>query len=352
MKKQMIAAAALTAILALTGCDAGTGSGTAEIGNKGSDSKPAVTKVAETTAETKKAADKETTTAAATEAAKTAAEVNAKSEGTVKLGESLFGGYVTADTAVKSKPDAGSDTLIVVPSDTQIGVHESGKDGWFMTEFQGKTGYIPAGSVKEIQPYDPSLGGDNVNGGSVSGNAKLMTGTHKYAESLGVIPEGTQVMYYELADYSGWCVVNYQDKIGYVESKYISQIEDYDQGNTENPYDEYIGEWQSREQWNGSNFTIKISRDRELMNVEVSSHSAVADYLWNYTCITSEDGTCIICDEGGTLQRTDYSPEGEMQEPVTVYTDGTARFNIKGGTLFWSDEKESTAQQVGFGKVE
>ena len=41
-----------------------------------------------------------------------------------------------------------------------------------------------------------------------------------------------------------------------------------------------------------------------------------------------------------------------MQDPVTVYTDGTARFNIKGGTLFWSDEKENIAQQVGFGKVE
>ena len=40
-----------------------------------------------------------------------------------------------------------------------------------------------------------------------------------------------------------------------------------------------------------------------------------------------------------------------MQEPVTVYSDGGAKFNIKGGTLFWDEFKEGTARQVGFIKI-
>lgn len=344
MKKQMITIAALGTLLALTGC--GTDGEVTELNVTENSSTEAVTSVAETTAVSESAAETAGTTKSLTEAVS-----EKQSEEAAKLGEGIFGGSVTADTEVKSKPDAGSDTLITIPSDTQIGVYESGKDGWFMTEFQGKTGYIPADSVKEIQPFDPSLGGDNVLSGSISGNAELMTGTHAYAKTLAEIPDGTQVMYYVLAQDADWCVVNYQENVGYVKSKYIKAIEDYDAG-VENPYDEYIGKWKSEEQWNGSDFYIEISRDREIMNVEVTSHSAVADYKWNYSCTCSEDGTFIQCDEGGTQIRTDYSPEGEVQDPVTVYTDGTARFNIKGGVLFWSDEKENTAQQVGFRKMD
>ena len=119
----------------------------------------------------------------------------------------------------------------------------------------------------------------------------------------------------------------------------------------ENPFDEYIGQWASETQWNGNNYYIQISRNRESINAEVSAHSAVADYLWNYSCVCSEDGTYIECTGGGTLSRTDHAPNGDILEPVTVYSDGTARFNIKGGTLFWEDCKEGTARQVGFSKI-
>lgn len=119
----------------------------------------------------------------------------------------------------------------------------------------------------------------------------------------------------------------------------------------ENPFDEYIGQWAGETQWNGNNYYIQISRDRESINAEVSAHSAVADYLWNYSCVCSEDGTYIECTGGGTLSRTDHAPNGDILEPVTVYSDGAARFNIKGGTLFWEDSKEGTARQVGFSKI-
>ncbi len=127
--------------------------------------------------------------------------------------------------------------------------------------------------------------------------------------------------------------------------------EHYDSSCYENPYDGYIGQWRSEAQWNGSDYYIQITRDREIINVEVSAHSAVADYRWNYSCICSEDGTYIECSDGGTLKRTDYAPNGDIQEPVTVYSDGTAKFNIKSGTLFWEDCKVGTACQVGFSKI-
>ena len=129
------------------------------------------------------------------------------------------------------------------------------------------------------------------------------------------------------------------------------EAENNGSGSYENPFDEYIGQWRSEVQWNGSDYYIQITRDREIINVEVSAHSAVADYQWNYTCLCSEDGTYIECTNGGTLKRTDYAPNGDVQEPVTVYSDGSAKFNIKGGTLFWEDCKEGTARQVGFSKI-
>lgn len=127
--------------------------------------------------------------------------------------------------------------------------------------------------------------------------------------------------------------------------------EKYDASSDKNPFDEYIGQWRSEAQWNSSDYYIQITGDRETMNVEVSSHSAVADYQWNYTCLCSEDGTYIECTNGGILKRTDYAPNGDMQEPVTVYSDGSAKFNIKGGMLFWEDCREGTARQVGFSKI-
>jgi predicted small secreted protein len=114
--------------------------------------------------------------------------VSAGQKTAAKPGADLFGGYVIGDTAVKSQPDSNSETLITIPDATQITVKESGVSGWFMTVFQDQTGYIAAQSVKDIPPYDPALGGDNVLGGSVNADVKLMSGTHPYAEVLIEIP--------------------------------------------------------------------------------------------------------------------------------------------------------------------
>lgn len=117
------------------------------------------------------------------------------------------------------------------------------------------------------------------------------------------------------------------------------------------PFNEYLGTWQSDTQWNGCDFNIQIRKAGDLMDVIVSAHSAVADYEWKYSCTCSDDGTYIECIDGGALYRTDYAPNGDILDPVTVYTDGTAKFNIKGGVLFWQECEEDTARQVGFRKI-
>lgn len=166
-----------------------------------------------------------------------------------KPGENLFGGYVLGDTALKAKPDANSETLITIPDATQIGVQESGTASWFMADFQNQTGYIPAKSVKDIPPFDPAVGGDNVRSGYIaadSASVKLMSGTHPYAEVLTEIPNGTQLNYYPDPDDADWCIVNYQENIGYVKAGYMKDIESYDAGT--GSISAIIGEWRYQEQ--------------------------------------------------------------------------------------------------------
>lgn len=217
MKKQLIAITILSAALCMTGCGVNINTATEQ-----SAATPISTEEA--------TADAQTTenTASAAETVTTASLSAAQANENVKLGKSIFGGYVMGDTAVKAKPDAASETLLTIPSDTQINVFESETGGWFMTDFKECIGYIPSNAVKDIQPFDPALGGDNVRGGSVTADAEVMSGTHSYAEVLTKIPKGTQINYYVCGGDKDWCVVNYQEKIGYVRSKYIKEIEDYD----------------------------------------------------------------------------------------------------------------------------
>lgn len=237
MKKQVIAIAILSAAVCLTGCTVSVNDATMSAAKD-----IAVTVLDDT--------DIKVSSQSADGSADSGSDVNDSSgqKAAAKPGTDLFGGYVVGDTAVKRTPDANSETLITIPDATQINVKESGTAGWFMTDFQNQTGYIAAKSVKDIPPYDPALGGDNVRGGSISAepSAKLMSGTHSYAEVLTEIPNGTQVNYYPVPDGAGWCVVNYQEKIGYVEAGYIKEIESYDAGT--GSISAIVGEWRYQEQ--------------------------------------------------------------------------------------------------------
>ena len=251
MKKQMIAIVILGAAISLTGCGANINISTEQ---------SAVVPVG--TAEMTTAVQSTEIGATATETAATTSVAAAQVGESAKLGKGIFGGYVTADTAVKAKADTASDTLLTIPSDTQINVYESGIEGWFMTDFKETVGYIPAKNVKEIQPHDPLLSSD-VLGGSISAepSAKLMSGTHSYAEVLAEIPNGTQVNYYVSGNDSNWCVVNYQGKIGYVAAKSVKPLDSYDPKGIELNVRDMAGEWYYMNPDHTVGSVIEISAD-------------------------------------------------------------------------------------------
>ena len=264
--------------------------------------------------------------------------VSAGQKAAATPGADLFGGYVIGDTAVKSQPDPNSETLITIPDATQIGVKESGVSGWFMTVFQDQTGYIAAQSVKDIPPYDPALGGDNVLGGSVNADVKLMSGTHPYAEVLIEIPSGTQVNYYVLASDSNWCVVSYQGKAGYVENKYIKAIEDYNMADGssagQHSGDDFLGTWSA------GRIYVTIEKSGEGYEAAVKwSSSAAESTNWTYSCefngeyLDSTNGRCV---------NSIYEENGNVSETVR-YTNGCAHFRLNGnGNLIWEDLRDNT----------
>ncbi|MBQ5339296.1 MAG: hypothetical protein IK134_01295 [Oscillospiraceae bacterium] len=116
----------------------------------------------------------------------------------------------------------------------------------------------------------------------------------------------------------------------------------------ENPYDEYVGTWQC------DRCSIRISDVSEQgYSYDVEIHwadSASEDNVWTYSCFCSDDGTYIECTDGGTLTHIVTADDGTETRTV-VYNDGAAKFNIKGGTLFWQDVKEDKGHQMGFVKL-
>ena len=333
--KQMISCLAILTLLASTVSCGSTESGAT---TKNLTSSKKTTTVTTTTTVTSK--DNKITTTAANKKSdniKSENKGNSTTTGAAKLGNSIFGGYVTSDTAVKKTADANSETLLTIPDRTQIGIFESGIDGWFMTDFKDTVGYIPANNVKEITPYDPALGGDNVLGGSVTKDVNLMSGIHSYATSLITIPNGTQVNYYLLPSDANWCVVNYQYNVGYVESKYIKAIENYNMTGessiAKHSGDDFLGTWSV------GRIYITIAKSGEGYEASVKwSSSAAESTNWTYSCefngeyLDSTNGRCVdsICDENGN-------------ESATVrYTNGCAHFRLNdNGNLIWEELRDN-----------
>ena len=105
---------------------------------------------------------------------------------------------------------------------------------------------------------------------------------------------------------------------------------------------EYIGTWQC------DRCSISIS-DQYVAEVHWAD-SASEDNVWTYSCICSPDHTFIECNCGGTLVHV-VTDETGSETRTEVYNDGTAKFSIRGGILFWQDGKEDRAQQMGFNKI-
>ena len=81
-----------------------------------------------------------------------------------------------------------------------------------------------------------------------------------------------------------------------------------------------------------------------LVNIHWSS-SAAEGTVWEYKCSYDADRGILRCDGNGVC--TDYIFDEDGNETsTTVYTDGTATFEIGDGVLYWNDEKEDMCNEL------
>ena len=155
MKKMFFCLAILTMLISMVSCGSTENGGTSE--------SKATTKVAVTTI-ADSAKDEKTATTAANGAEKS--KDSAKSETTandaansnldLKEEERLFGGYVDTQGDVlnlRNEPLPTADIIGTIPDKTQIDVYSCGKAGWYCTSYNGKSGYVSADYIKEIESY-------------------------------------------------------------------------------------------------------------------------------------------------------------------------------------------------------
>ena len=366
MRKSLIKLSVISALICLTATGCGSANSSNEVStskNTTAASSAATTTTITTTSNT--TSDTTTTSAATSSAASTTSssaannsekpltnaannvsEKSAKAD-TSKTENIEFGASATADTPLLKEAAAGADVLDTIPAYTQIQITGCCDEKWFMTEFNGKKGYVARGTVRDITPFDPELNNDFTSGGYIdttSASVKLMSGTHKYSEVLAEIPAKTQINYYVDASASNWSIVNFGGNIGYVESKFIKKLEDYDFA--EDNSDSFAGKWEH------DRCSINIQKTGNIYNVEIHwANSASEDNVWYYTCTLSDDRTYLSCEGTGKRERITTAEDGTLVTEV-IYNDCSAWFTKKGGTLFWQESKEGIADQLGFEKIE
>ncbi|WP_295068058.1 SH3 domain-containing protein [Ruminococcus sp.] len=161
MKKMISCIAILTMLASMVSCGSTDNSGTSENVSKSSTTSSAVTTTADTSKEEK------TTAANATEKSKDSAKTDASAkdsgENTLVLNEAdrLFGAYVDTQGDVlnlRNEPFPTADIIGTIPDKTQINIYSCGKADWYCTSYNGKSGYVSAKYIKEIESSDQGIG--------------------------------------------------------------------------------------------------------------------------------------------------------------------------------------------------
>lgn len=156
MKKTFIIIAMAGILTAITGC-----------GNTGDtrSENPIPTKAAVTTTVAETSKDEKTTIASngaekSKDTTKNDTSANDETNSTLVLKEEdrLFGAYVDTQGDVlnlRNEPFPTADIIAAIPDKTQIDIYSCGKAGWYCTSYNGKSGYVSADYIKEIQDYEP-----------------------------------------------------------------------------------------------------------------------------------------------------------------------------------------------------
>ena len=159
MKKNIIIAA-MTGILALmTGC--GTTAATSSENSPAS--KPAASSAAESASESMSSAaetpssaetsSNENTTAAASTDNNTPTEKTTEvASPSPDAADFLFDGYVVTqqgDLNLRKEPDINSDAIASIPNGTELGIYSCSTDGWYMTSYNDKVGYVSSNYINK-----------------------------------------------------------------------------------------------------------------------------------------------------------------------------------------------------------
>ena len=150
----------------------------------------------------------------------------------------LFEGYVTATDSLnlRSQPNTSSTILASIPSGTQISIHSSGTDGWYLTQFNGYTGYVKSEYIRTADLYGTGryLFGGYVNTDSSDLNMRRQPSVN--SEITDSIPYGTFLNLYDCGA-TDWYGTEFNGKYGYVNAQYIQEF-----ASNEIVYD-IVGEW-------------------------------------------------------------------------------------------------------------
>ena len=165
MKKMISCLAILTMLASMVSCGSTESDGTSE--NARSSSK--TTTSAATTSEAGASKDDKTVTTVvkaedqSKDSAKTETSANDAANSNLELKEEdrLFGGYVDTKGDVlnlRNEPFPTADVICTIPDKTQIDIYSCGRAGWYCTSYNGKSGYVSADYIKEIESSDQGLG--------------------------------------------------------------------------------------------------------------------------------------------------------------------------------------------------
>lgn len=168
MKKMISCIAILTMLASMVSCGSTENGGTSE--NVKTSSKTTTSAAVTTTADSAK--DEKTATTAANgadnskDSAKTETSANDAANSNLDLKEEdrLFGGYVDTQGDVlnlRNEPFPTADIISTIPDKTQIYIYSCGKAGWYCTSYNGKSGYVSADYIKEIESYTGNASAEN-----------------------------------------------------------------------------------------------------------------------------------------------------------------------------------------------
>ena len=129
-------------------------------------------------------------------------------------------GVTTANLNLRVEASTASKIITTIPKGKTIEIIEKLNSGWYKVNYSGKTGYVSSSyvSINGSTENKPSIVTEK---GVTTANLNLRVEASTASKIITTIPKGKTIEIIEKLN-SGWYKVNYNGKIGYVSSNYVS----------------------------------------------------------------------------------------------------------------------------------